>query len=1030
MKFTDTFIRRPVLAIAVSFMILLLGAQAIGKLQIRQYPELTSTQIVVSTAYYGASSELIQGFVTQPLQQAVAEVENVDYVMSSSSQGMSTVTAMMKLDTDPDAALAATLAKVNSVRGTLPNEIQDPVIRRETGEGTSILYIAFSSDEINRSQLTDYIIRVIQPQLVTVEGVARAQMMGASPFAVRIWLDPDRMAALALSSSEVMASLRLNNFQSAPGEVKSDFYVYSTDINTSLKSVDEFRDLVIATRDNSLIKLRDIAEVTMESGRISIMATADGREAVMIGIDGTPRGNPLTISEKVRELLPEMERNLPDTIEMRLLHDATEVIKESMREVVMTIIAATIIVLLVIFLFMGSFRAVLIPVVTIPLSLIGVALVMQVFGFSINLMTLLALVLAIGLVVDDAIVVVENVDRHIKAGETPFRAAIIGTREIALPVISMTITLAAVYSPIALLTGLTGALFQEFALTLAGAVIISGIVALTLSPMMSSYLLGSKKEPGKFETGVHNTLHKLDVVYTRMLDAVLAKRAVFLVFALIVLGSLPFLFKIAQTELTPQEDNGYFMIMATAPDHANIDYVTANMEAITEVVQADKDIAAALTMSGVPGTNQGISIAPLVPWSQRDSSEQQVLQRITPAIQAIPGVSATPFSMPALPGASSGMPVQFVITSPGDYQTLYTIAQEMDLAAKQSGLFIFTNLDLSFRSANIDITINRSKAGAYGVTMEAIGSTLSALMGDGYVNRISIDNRSYEVIPQVIRENRLTPESIGEFYVLAKDGTPVALANLLDFEVTGRPMVLKQFNQINSATISAVLTPGTGMGAAVDFLEQKAATILPSGFRYDFLGESRQYVEEGAALYMTFMLAILIIYLVLAAQFESFRDPLVILVSVPLALCGALIMLGLGLSTMNIYSQIGLITLVGLISKHGILICEVARERQLHFNSDRFTAVRDAARIRLRPILMTTAAMVAGLVPLLFAQGAGAGSRFSIGLVIVSGLTIGTLFTLFILPVVYTFLASRHHALPVFDESVAPLVGHEQPHEA
>lgn len=1030
MKFTDTFIRRPVFAIAVSFMILLLGAQAIGNLQIRQYPELTSTQIVVSTAYYGASSELIQGFVTQPLQQAVAEVENVDYVMSSSSQGMSTVTAMMKLDTDPDAALAATLAKVNSVRGTLPSEIQDPVIRRETGEGTSILYIAFSSTEINRSQITDYVTRVIQPRLVTVEGVARAQMMGASPFAIRIWLDPDRMAALRLSSTEVMASLRLNNFQSAPGEVKSDFYVYSMDINTSLESVDEFRDLVIATRDNTLIKLRDIAEVTMESGRISISATADGSEAVLIGIDGTPRGNPLTIAQKVRELLPDIERNLPDTIEMKLLHDSTEVIKESMREVVMTIIEATIIVLIVIFLFMGSFRAVLIPIVTIPLSLIGVALVMQIFGFSINLMTLLALVLAIGLVVDDAIVVVENVDRHIKAGETPFRAAIIGTREIALPIISMTITLAAVYSPIALLTGLTGALFQEFALTLAGAVIISGIIALTLSPMMSSFLLGSKKDSGKFETGVHKTLDKLDAVYARMLDAVLAKRLVFLIFALIVLGSLPFLFMITQSELAPQEDNGFLLIMATAPDHANIDYVQANMKAISDIAAADEDIAAALTMSGVPSSNQGLSIAPLVPWSQRDVSEQQVLQRITPAIQAIPGVSATPFSMPPLPGASSGMPVQFVITSPGDYQSLYSIAQEMELAAKQSGLFIFTNLDLNFRSANVNITINRSKAGAYGVTMEAIGSTLSALMGDGYVNRISIDNRSYEVIPQVIRENRLTPENIGGFYVLAKDGTPVSLAGLLDFEVSGRPRVLKQFNQINSATISGVLMPGTGIGTAVDFLEQKASTILPAGFRYDFLGESRQYVEEGAALYTTFILAILIIYLVLAAQFESFRDPLVILVSVPMALCGALLMLGLGLASMNIYSQIGLITLIGLISKHGILICEVARERQLHFNSDRFTAVRDAARIRLRPILMTTAATVAGLIPLLLAQGAGASSRFSIGLVIVSGLTIGTLFTLFILPVVYTLLASRHHALPVFDESVSPLAGYEQAHEA
>lgn len=509
MKFTDIFIRRPVLAVSISFLILLFGVQALFKLQIQQYPQITSTEITVTTPYFGASSELIQGFVTQPLQQAVAEVENVDYVQSRSMQGLSMITAKMKLDADPDAALAATLAKVSGVRANLPGDVQDSVIGRTTGASTSILYLSFSSEELSRSQITDYLNRVVQPQLVTVEGVARAQLIGASTFAIRIWLDPSRMAAMNLSSGEVLTALRANNFQSAPGEVKSDWYVYSTNISTSLTSVEEFSDLVIATRDNSLVRLRDIGEVGMEEGRISMSATADGQEAVLIGIDPTPKGNPLTISKRIREKLPELQRNLPDTIQMKLLHDSTEVIKESIREVVTTIVEATLIVLIVIFLFMGSFRAVLIPVVTIPLSLIGVALIMQLFGFSINLMTLLAMVLAIGLVVDDAIVVVENVDRHIKKGEPPFRAAIIGTREIAMPIISMTITLAAVYSPIALLSGLTGSLFKEFALTLAGAVVISGVIALTLSPVMSSLLLSNKKDPSGFESRNRHTLIRL-----------------------------------------------------------------------------------------------------------------------------------------------------------------------------------------------------------------------------------------------------------------------------------------------------------------------------------------------------------------------------------------------------------------------------------------------------------------------------------------------------------------------------------------
>lgn len=1016
MRFTDIFIRRPILSIAVSLLILLLGFQALTNMPVRQYPKLTNTVISISTAYFGASNELIQGFVTQPLQQAIAEVENVDYIQSQSMQGISSINAQMKLDADPDAALSAVLAKVNGVRATLPADIQDPVISRTTGASTSIVYLSFSSDVLNSSQITDYLNRIIQPQLVTVPGVARAQLMGGSPFAIRIWLDPDRMAALKLSADEVLQALHANNYQSAPGQIKSDWFVYSVNAKTSLSNIDEFAELIVATRDQAVVHLRDIAKIELDAGRLSMSATADGREAVIIGIDPTPKANPLTIAKSVREKLPELERTMPDTIEMKLLYDSTLAIDESINEVIKTIAEAVLIVIVVIFLFMGSLRAVLIPVVTIPLSLIGVALVMQMMGFSLNLMTLLAMVLAIGLVVDDAIVVVENVDRHIKHGETPFRAAIIGTREIAVPVITMTITLAAVYAPIALLSGLTGALFKEFALTLAGAVVVSGVVALTLSPMMCSHLLSHSSKEGGFQARVHNVLDRLDNRYANILDSVLNKKPVFIVFALIILISLPFLFYIVPAELAPAEDEGVVLVMTTAPDNANLDYVETHMAAISKIVQKEPEVISSLTLAGIPATHQGMAIAPLVPWSERNASVKDVLQRLTPPIKEMPGVSATPFSMPPLPGASSGLPVQFVITSPGDYQSLYKVAQNVQQAVQESGLFMFSQLDMSFQSANIDVEINRVKAGAYGVTMQDIASTLSLLLGDGYVSRVSIDGRAYEVIPQVIRADRLTPEALGEYHVMSKNGTPVPLKNLTEINLKVQPRSLTQLNQVNAVTLSGVLAPGTSVGDAVAFLKNEATTSLPEGFSYDFLGESRQYVQESASLYATFLLALLIIYLVLAAQFESLRDPLVILISVPLAVCGALLVLGFGLATMNIYTQIGLITLIGLITKHGILMCEVAKEQQLNVGVGRYDAIRHAARIRLRPILMTTAATVAGLIPLLLATGAGANSRFGIGLVIVAGLSIGTLFTLFVLPVVYTLVASKHEPLPIFVE--------------
>ena len=620
MKFTSFFIRRPVLSIALSIMLLMLGARSLLDMQVRQYPELINTVVTVTTPYFGASQQQIQGFVTQPIQQAISEVENIDYVQSQSMAGQSVITAQMKLNTNPDAALAAVLAKVNSVRATLPDGVQDPVITRGTGHTVSIIYMAFYSDALNSSQITDYLERVVQPQLVTLPGVADARLIGGTPYAIRVWLDPKQMAALNLGATEVMNALRANNYQSAPGQIKSDYFVYNVNAKTSLTSVDQFSNLVVATRGNKVIRLRDIAKITMGAGRVHIAATANGRDAVIIGVDPTPRANPLDIAKLVRDKIPEIQRNLPDTIKMKLLYDSSLVIQESIHDVVKTIAEAIAIVIVVIFLFMGSLRAIVIPVVTIPLSLIGVGLMMYMAGFSINLMTLLAMVLAIGLVVDDAIVMVENVDRHIRFGETPFRAAVLGSREIAAPIITMTLTLVAVYAPIGFLSGLTGALFKEFAMTLAGAVVVSGVIALTLSPMMCAYMLRHSGGSDNFEAKVHRYLDRIDNTYSRMITAVLSKRPVFVVFALLILLSLVVLPRLIKSELAPKEDQGVIIVSATAPDNSNLDYIQKHMAVISKITQKIPGVVAALSISGVPNSNQGLAIAPLIPWSQRTAS--------------------------------------------------------------------------------------------------------------------------------------------------------------------------------------------------------------------------------------------------------------------------------------------------------------------------------------------------------------------------------------------------------------------------
>ncbi|MBY6264913.1 multidrug efflux RND transporter permease subunit [Azospirillum sp. 412522] len=1008
-SFTDIFIRRPVLSVVVSLLILLVGARALLELPIRQYPQLQNTVITVTTSYPGASPELMQGFIATPIEQAVSSAEGLDYLTSSSTQGQSVVTAYVRLNFDPNVAMTDVMAKVQQVKYQLPREANDPVILKSTGETTSILYMGFSSPELSGAAISDYLTRVVQPVLSTVEGVARAQILGGQTFAMRLWLDPVKMAARNISPADVSAAITANNFQSAPGQTKGVFVVSNITANTGLTDVEQFRDMVVKAKDGALVRMRDIATVELSSRSFDASVAMNGQQAIFIGVDATPTGNPLNIVADIRKMESDLRRNLPPDMNMEIVYDSTRFIQASIDEVVKTLLEAVAIVIVVIFLFLGSLRSVLIPVVTIPLSIVGAATFMLALGFSLNLLTLLAMVLAIGLVVDDAIVVVENIHRHIEHGKSAVAASLIGAREIIGPVISMTITLAAVYAPIGLLGGLTGALFREFAFTLAASVIVSGIVALTLSPMMCSVILKEGK-PGRFAAFLDRQFERLAGWYERRLDSMLDYRAATLLFAVGILLSVGYLFANTMAELAPEEDQGILFGISKAPQYANLDYIDSFGKQIDGTFASFPETDTRFVLTGLPTLNQGFAGMILKPWDERKRSAKELQPLAQAELGKVTGINVFLVSPPALPGSTGGLPVQMVISSPGDYRTIFDAIERIKDAATKSGMFIVTDSDLQYDSPVVRLKIDRAKAADLGLSMQAVGNTLSVLVGGNYVNRFNLNGRSYEVIPQVPRAERLTPESLTNYYVTSGSGAQIPLSTVVSVETATEPNALNKYNQLPSATFSAVPMPGVSMGQVVDFLEEQARTQLPAGFNHAYLSESRQFVTEGNQLMVTFAFALIVIYLVLAAQFESLRDPLVILVSVPMSICGALLPLFFGVSTMNIYTQVGLVTLIGLISKHGILLVEFAREMQINEGVDRRTAIEHAARVRLRPILMTTAAMVVGLLPLLTAAGAGAASRFSIGLVIVSGMLIGTLFTLFVLPAVYTVLAKDHYA--------------------
>lgn len=1015
MAFTDIFIRRPVLATVVSLLILLIGVQAGFKLQIRQYPELSQTTLTITTVYPGANADLIKGFITQPIEQAVASTEGVDTLVSNSQQNVSTITLNMRLNANPDRAVADVLSKIQQVKTQLPRDAQDPAVVKQTGQGFALLYMSFNSETMSASQITDYLTRVIQPRLQTIDGVANAQILGGQTFAMRAWLDPVRMAARGVTPTDVRLALTANNFTSAAGQIKNDYTQTSINALTSLDSARAFAELVIFARGDALVRLGDVAKIALGPQSVESSSVFDGLKAVFIGIYATPTANPLDVIDRVRLAVPDIQTQLPAGLNAAVAYDATEFIRASIWEVVKTLLEAALIVVVVIFLFLGDLRATLVPLVTIPLSLIGVLGLLLALGYSINLLTLLALVLAIGLVVDDAIVVVENIWRHIEEGMDPLRAALKGAREIASPIISMTITLAAVYAPIGFISGLTGALFREFAFTLAGAVMLSGVIALTLSPMMCSNLLKPQDGArGTFVAFLDRMFERLRVRYERTLDRTLHFRAMTILILGGVLVLTAIMYQSTPRELAPEEDQGFLLSIIKAPQYANLDYLERQTEAFKRITDTIPEKSHLFVINGSGGVRQGFAGLLLKPWEQRADSQKQVMKQLQPKLQTITGASVFSFAPPALPGSAGGPPVQFVIRSAGDYQTIAKVVDEMQKAAKDSGLFIFTDIDLKFDTPQIEFKIDAAKANRLGVSMQDVGGALATLLGGNYVNRFSLFGRSYQVIPQVPREFRDRAEWLMRYEIRTANGDLVPLSTIATVNRTVQPNALTAFQQLNAATLSGVPFPGRTIGETVAFLKDKAVDIFPEGFTYDFAGESRQLEQEGGSLVIVFVFAVIVIFLVLAAQFESFRDPFIILIALPTSMFGALLPLNVlgsfGLASLNIYSQIGLVTLIGLISKHGILMVDFANRLQEDEGMSRRAAIEHAAGVRLRPILMTTAAMVAGMVPLIMATGAGAQSRIAIGLVIAFGVTIGTLFTLFVTPAVYTFVARDHRA--------------------
>jgi multidrug efflux pump len=1027
MKFTDLFIKRPVLAIVVSLVILIAGLQSIRALTVRQYPRSDISVIRVATVYVGANADLVRGFITTPLERVIASADGIDYMESSSAQSLSTITVHLKLNYDTNAALTQIQAKVAQVRNDLPPEAEAPTIQLETADTQfAAMYLGFSSPDLDQAQITDYLSRVVQPRLSAISGVERADILGDRTFAMRVWLKPDQMAAHGISPSALRDALARNNYLSALGRTKGSMVSVNLIANTDLRTPEEFRQLVVKEKDGVVVRLGDVADVVLGAENYDEDVRFNGETAVFMGVWVLPTANSLDVIRQVREVMPSIEAELPAGMKAGIPYDSTAYIQDAINEVLTTLTETLLIVIGVIFLFLGSLRAVIIPVVAIPISLVGAVFLMYIAGFTVNLLTLLAIVLSVGLVVDDAIVMVENIERHLHAGKRPFRAAIDGARELVGPIIAMTITLAAVYAPIGIQGGLTGALFREFAFTLAGAVIVSGVVALTLSPMMGSKLLRAGDTERGFAGWVNRRFDSLRGGYTRVLAGSLAYRPVVLTLWAIVLLLIPPFYMFSQRELAPAEDQGVVFSIIQAAPNATIDQTKLFARQINDIYKAQPEMAGTFELTFPNGGFGGMVTKP---WSERTKTAQQLQMELAGPMSQIPGVRAFPTTPPALPGGGD-FPVDLVISSPGEPQQLAALAGQLVGKAFASGLFIFADADLKFDQPQAEVVFDRDKLRSQGVDLSQAGRDLSVLLGANYVNRFSIQGRSYKVIPQLERAERLTPDQLSQIYITGSGDKLVPLSTFATLKTTAEPRELKKFQQLNAVRIQGVIPPPVPLDTALGFLETEARAILPPGFTIDYAGESRQLRTEGGGFLFTFLLSAVLIYLVLAAQFESFRDPFIILAgSVPLAVAGALLFSFLGLTTLNIYSQVGLITLVGLVAKNGILIVEFANHLR-ETGRDKMAAIIEASGTRLRPILMTTAATVVGHFPLVTATGPGAGARNSIGIMLVSGMVIGTLFTLFVLPSIYMLLATNRAPVLVEEPARNVIAGQASPEGA
>ena len=1013
MNFTDIFIRRPILATVVSMMLLVLGLRALSELPVLQYPRTENAIVTVSTAYYGADPDIIAGFITTPLENNIAQANGIDYITSTSQNSVSTITANLRLNYDPNKALTEINAKVNAVLNQLPPESQTPVLSVKIGETIDAMYIGFSSETLPANNITDYLIRSVQPRLQAVEGIQTAELLGGKNFSLRAWLDPNKLAAYGLTASDVSAALTQNNFIAGLGTTKGQMVQVNLTASTSLHSVAEFEQLIIKQKDGAIIRLKDVANVSLGADDYEASVSFDGNKAVYVGLQVASSANLLEVIERVREVFPEIQAQLPEGISAKIVYDSTKFVDSSIHEVIHTLLEALVIVTLVVFAFLGSPRSVLIPVIAIPLSLIGTFTIMLMLGFSINLLTLLALVLAIGLVVDDAIIIVENVNRHIEDGMQPIPASLLAARELTGPIIAMTIVLIAVYVPVGFQGGLTGALFSEFAFTVVAAVTVSAIVALTLSPMMCSRLLKSHTHnrngwEERIVDFIDRKVFAIQRVYSRTLHGSLNFLPVTATFAAIILASIYFLYTSSNRELAPQEDQGVIITMSTSAPDATLQQRLVYAEQVFKkfITHTETDHVFQLN---VPG--QSIAGTVLKPWDERTQTATELQPIIQKEMNEIAGVRVAAFQPPPLPG-SSGLPMQFVIGTTESFDQLNTVTQQFMQEAQKSGMFIFLDTDLKVDKPQSQVEIDRNKTALLGLSMQDVGSSLASILGGGYVNYFSMTGRSYKVIPQIQQTSRLNADQLLNYYIRAANGASIPLSTIATISTKTVPQSLNHFQQLNAAVVSGVPFPGVTLGDSINSLKEIAAKTLPPGYSIDYAGQSRQLVNESSGFIFTFGFALIIIFLALSAQFESFRDPLIILVSVPMSIAGALIFIALGIggATLNIYTEVGLVTLMGLISKHGILIVEFANIKQKEGMSKR-EAIETAAGIRLRPILMTTAAMVLGVLPLIFATGAGAVSRFNIGLVIATGIAIGTLFTLFVVPAVYLLIAQNHSKL-------------------